>query len=174
MPPKAVALVGAVGLTTGWLLASLLSPPVAKLQALPERRPSQPATNDPPPAFSEQLHWRLQQPPLAPTSRRNPFVFGTRERSMRSKAGQPARDEAPAVEPPAADAVAGPPFWLSGIGVSHTPQGEVRTAVVSDGEYVHVVKTGATLGGYRVLEVTDGTVTLADAAGVQFVLRLRQ
>src|SRR4029078_12926060 len=43
MPPKTVALLGAVCLTTGWLLASMLTPPVAKLQSLPQSRTRRPS-----------------------------------------------------------------------------------------------------------------------------------
>ena len=67
MPPKTVAVLGAVCLTTGWLLASMLTPPVAKLQSLPERRTASAAAaaSDPPAAFTEQLHLKLQQAPAA-------------------------------------------------------------------------------------------------------------
>jgi hypothetical protein len=48
----------------------------------------------------------------------------------------------------------------------------VHTAVLSDGYTVHLVKAGDTLGGYRVVEVTESSVTLADADGAAYVLRL--
>jgi hypothetical protein len=177
MPPKTVALIGAVCLTAGWLLASLLAPPVAKLQALPERRaPRAENTPDAPQAFQEQLQLRLRQAPTAPVPRRNPFVFGSRDRS--SAPGEPAArdsssDRGP--EPAAGEApqTTSPLFALSGIGVTETPQGEVFTAVLSDGNTVHLVKAGHTVGGYTVLEVTENSITLADAAGAQHVLRMR-
>jgi hypothetical protein len=38
MAPKHVAFVGAICVTIGWLLASTLSPPVARVQSLPPQR----------------------------------------------------------------------------------------------------------------------------------------
>src|SRR5215210_9399281 len=57
MPPKTVALLGAVCLTTGWLMASMLTPPVAKLQSLTDRRNARPAAavHEQAAAFTEQL-----------------------------------------------------------------------------------------------------------------------
>jgi hypothetical protein len=48
----------------------------------------------------------------------------------------------------------------------------VHTAVLSDGYTVHLVKAGDTVGGYRVVEVTETSVTLAGADGAAYVLRL--
>jgi hypothetical protein len=48
----------------------------------------------------------------------------------------------------------------------------VHTAVLSDGSTVHLVKAGDTVGGYRVVEVTESSVTLADGDGAAYVLRL--
>ena len=62
-----------------------------------------------------------------------------------------------------------PPYTLSGVAVS----GDVRTAVLSDGATVHLVTAGQTVGGYSVVAVADDSVTLADAAGERFVIRLR-
>jgi hypothetical protein len=62
---------------------------------------------------------------------------------------------------------------LSGIGFTETAQGVVRTAVLSDGASVHLLKPGDTIRAYTVAEVTDSSVVLADAAGGRFVIRLR-
>ena len=65
--------------------------------------------------------------------------------------------------------VMAPPYRLSGVAIT----GDERTAVLSDGSTVHLVTAGQTVGGYSVVSVADDSVTLADAAGEQFVIRLR-
>ena len=171
MPPRTVALLGAFCLTTGWLLASMLAPPVARVQVLPERatvRPPGDAETRTPSV--EQLHLRLRQTPQPPTPRRNPFEFGTRQR-VSGTATQ--AYVAPPVQLPVAPPVVGPMFSLSGIGVSATPAGVVYTAVLSDGNTVHLVKTGDTIGGYTAIDVTESSLTLADSAGSRYLLRLK-
>src|SRR5262245_46745227 len=179
MPPKTDAVVGAVCLTTGWWLPSMLTPPVATLQTLPERRTARPSTvaAEPAAAFTEQLHWRLQQAPVAPVPRRNPFTFGNKPRASMSAAGQPAGSDAStgAVAPPleVAPVPTGPIYSLAGIGSTASADGVVLTAVLSDGNTVHLVNAGQTIGGYKVIAVTEDSVTLADPAGQQTILRLR-
>ena len=175
MPPKTVAVIGAFCLTTGWLLASLLTPPVAKSQALPERRDNpQPVSAQEIEPFVEPLRLRRSEAVIASTPRRNPFVFGNRTRPADSatRSSSPAAPSAP-IEPQAVAAPVGPIYWLSGIGVSETPQGIVRTAVLSDGTTVHLVKIGNTVGGYTVVEITDVSATIADGSGTRYSLRLR-
>ena len=174
MPPKTVALIGAACLTSGWLLASLLTPPVANVQSLPERRPNtRPVNAQDAEPFVEPLRLRRSAAVIAPSPRRNPFVFNTR---MRVNDDEPRVSPAAApllTEQPAAVAPVGPIYALSGIGVSETPQGVVRTAILSDGATVHLVKVGETVGGYTVVEITDVSATLADSAGTRSSLRLR-
>ena len=50
-----------------------------------------------------------------------------------------------------------PAFVLSGIGIS----GEVRTAVLTSGQDVHIVKVNDVIGAYTVVDISDSTVTLA-------------
>jgi hypothetical protein len=175
MPPKLVALIVAAALTTGWLLASIVSPPVAELQGLPDRverrAPSRATSSEAP--LTEQLHLKLRTAPAPPVPRRNPFVFGdatrrvdARESESPAAAGRPVFDHEPA------PVATGPSLRLSGIGSTKTESGAVRTAIVSDGTTVHLVKTGETVMGYAVIEITDDAVTLADAAG-RLVLRLK-
>jgi hypothetical protein len=169
MPPRTVAVVCAVSLTVGWLLASILTPPVARLQSLPERRAeATPTPIDSASAYAEQLALKQRAVPAPPQPRRNPFVFGARE-SRAVSPGRPVRSEAQLPPPQPV----GPPYRLSGIGFSETAEGVVRTAVVSDGTTVHLLKAGDTLSSYTVAEVTDTTVVLADATGARFVIRLR-
>jgi hypothetical protein len=175
MPPKTVAVIGAGCLTTGWLLAALLTPPVANVQALPERRPNpQPAITQEVEPFVEPLRLRRSEAVIASTPRRNPFAFGNRTRPAESetRTSSPPTPAA-AIEPQAVAAPVGPIYSLSGIGVSETSQGVVRTAVLSDGMTVHLVKVGETVGGYTVLEITDVSATLADGSGTRYSLRLR-
>ncbi len=171
MPPRTVALIGAVCLTTGWLLASVLTPPVARVQALPERAATPaPAAISLPPV--ERLQFRLSEAPPPPTPRRNPFEFGGRERvsTVPDVDAAPAR---PVMDAVAAPAIVGRQYSLAGIGTTTGPEGPVHTAVVSDGTAVHLVKQGDAVGGYTAVEVTAATITLADAAGVRHVLRLK-
>jgi hypothetical protein len=67
----------------------------------------------------------------------------------------------------------GPIFSLAGIGSTSSADGVLLTAVLSDGNTVHLVNAGQTLGGYTIVAVTEDSVTLADAQGLQTVLRLR-
>lgn len=54
-----------------------------------------------------------------------------------------------------------------------TANGPIHTAVLSDSHTVHLLNAGDLIGGYRVLEVNENSVTLADASGARYVLRLR-
>jgi hypothetical protein len=176
MPPKTVALFAVACLTTGWVLASVLTPPVAKSQALPDRRSAQPSgTSDViVSGFSEHLKLRLQSAPEPPTPRRNPFRFGTRERapepaSIGSRSSSPTAFASPRDVAPLP---VGPIYTLAGMAVTGTPEGTVRTAVLGDGRSVHLVKIGDAIGGYTVAEMTDTSVTLVDLAGARYVLTL--
>lgn len=181
MPLRTVTFIAALCLTTGWLLASVISPPVAELQTLPSRasaRPAPPATNESP--YAEQLQWRLGQAPGAPTPKRNPFVFGGRLRSAAPQAPRADVDATtgsatvvPSLPSDARPMNLGPPLRLLGIGSRVTPEGTVWTAVLSDGTKVHLAKAGDVISGYAVAEVSEDAVTLADAAGAQWKLRLK-
>lgn len=72
-----------------------------------------------------------------------------------------------------AAAPVGPGVSLLGIGVTSTADGDVRTAVLSDGTTVHLVKKGESVVGYAVTGVTDDSVTLTDRAGTPYHLRLK-
>jgi hypothetical protein len=164
-------LIGAACLSAGWLVASLVTPPVARLQSLPVRRAEAPsetrgATLDTPPVLRQPVV-TTSAPPVA---RRNPFVFGRAETtagaSSPSAAGDVTSGDVP--QEPMAPTVEAPPYRLSGIAIT----GDVRTAVLSDGTAVRLVQVGQTLGRYTVVAVTDNTVTLTDSGGAAFVLRL--
>jgi hypothetical protein len=171
MRPKLVALIAASSVSVGWLLASLLVPPVAKLQGLPARvepRPAPQADDDVTP-YTEQLHLKLQQAPLAPVPRRNPFVFAARSTPPRpSLAAAPSATEVAEVAVMPAPVLTGPRLRLTGVGST----GGVWTAVISDGTTVHLVKVGETVNGYAVVEIKQETVTIGDASGAQWTLRM--
>ena len=167
IPARTVAVIGAVCVTVGWLLAATLTPPVAQSQSLPERadKPPAAATDS---AYAEQLHFRLRQTPDPPMPRRNPFSFGQAPRPAPAPSvrAEPVADIALSAPAPLQ---VGPRFKLSGIGVT----GDVRTAVLAEGQTVHIVKPGDALAGYTVVAITDDSVTLAESSGLQHVLRLR-
>jgi hypothetical protein len=169
MQPRVVALISAVSLTIGWLLASVMTPPVARVQVLTDRAAIQPGNAEPLAPFTEQLQLRVRRAPQPPMPRRNPFAFAGRPRPSDVL---PPPSPAPGAAPITPAAV-GPTFSLSGIGVTETPSGFLHTAVLSDGNTVHLARAGDTVGGYRVVEVDDNSVTLADASGDRHVLRLK-
>ena len=74
---------------------------------------------------------------------------------------------------PIAPVVVGPTFTLSGVGVSDTARGPLYTAVLSDGNTVHLLKAGDTIGRYQVVEVNDHSVTLTDPSAARYVLQLK-
>jgi hypothetical protein len=168
LPGRTVAYIGAVCVTVGWLLASTLTPPVANVQSLPGRQPK-PTPVGEEPTLTERLQFRTERTTVAPTPKRNPFVFGERSRTA---ATQPTADDVGAQEPslPAtSQPVVGPVFSLAGIGIT----GETRTAILTDGQAVHILKVGDRIAGYEVVELTNNSVTLGEQSGLRYVLRLR-
>lgn len=97
-------------------------------------------------------------------ARRNPFSFGRRPQSAALVTQVPA----PGETLPTPSAPVGPAYSLSGIGIS----GETRTAVLTDGQAVHIVKPGDTIGAFHVVAVGPTSVTLLAASGEHYVLRL--
>lgn len=155
MPVKNVAFVGATCVIVGWLLASTLTPPIVRVQSRPQ--PPAPAADANEGArFAERLQLQLQlrDLPAAPERRRNPFAFASRERV--TPVPVTAEEIAPAAMPEATPLNPAPLFSLSGIGIS----GEVRTAVLTTGRDVHIVKVMDLVGGFTVAEISDDSVTL--------------
>jgi hypothetical protein len=164
MPLRSVALVAAICVTIGWLLASTLTPPVARVQSRPE--PTTPAAlADDVVPFTEQVQLRLHEIRPTPVGRRNPFVFATRERSISAEASQPQVVPIDAIEQEPRPIA--PAYVLAGIGIS----GDTRTAVLASGNDVHVVKPNDVVGGFTVTEITAHSVTLTRDAE-RHVLRL--
>lgn len=166
MPPRNIALVGALCVIAGWLLASTVAPPVARVQSRPVPR-EKPSDVQDPLTFTDQLQLRLSQPPPAPQGRRNPFVFAEQSRPSTAAPPPVASPTAP-LEPPAVSV--GPAYVLSGIGIS----GDDRTAILTTtGEDVHLLKLNDHIGGYRVAEIAEAAVTLVKG-DARIVLRFAQ
>ena len=171
MPPKTVALVGAVCLTTGWLLASMLAPPVAQLQIVARASRARGAATAarPDAAFTEQLHCGCEQAPDAADAAPQSVRVRQRVARRRGHRCSTAATDAPAdaVEPAPRRAGADRPVVLARpASASATPRRHVRTAVLSDGRPVHLVKAGDTRRRlYGDDRITDDSVTLADASG---------
>ena len=166
MSQRNVAFVGAVCVIVGWLIASTVSPPVARVQSRPPvRNPPAPAADDASPTPQVRLDARPSS--STPEGRRNPFVFAARA-TRETSPGAPAD---PPVEPELspASAATGPSFVLSGIGVS----GDTRTAVLTaTGADVLLVKVNDTIDGYTVTEISESSITLT-RDGETFVLRFK-
>jgi hypothetical protein len=112
----------------------------------------------------------LQNAPQPPAPGRNPFRFGQRARAAEPPHTGPAAAASEVPEAaPTTPVVTGPALSLSGIAVT----GDTRTAILAAGPAVHLVKIGDKVAGYDIVDVTDDSVTLVDAAGARFVLRLR-
>lgn len=158
---------GALALIFGWWLATAGGGPAAR------QRP--PHVSEPAPTvvrnhsqFTDRLRRGLRAAQAKPVTRRNPFLFAAERTPPRAEPAPPSYVPPVAVEPPA------PSMTLAGIGTSTTPEGIVRTAVISSRGQVWLVKPGDEVpGGLRVVSVGEDHVVLADAAGVETTLRLK-
>ena len=141
-------------LTVGWLLASTLTPPVARLQSLPERAQDRRHCRAES-TFTEQLHFRLRQAPDPPQPRRNPFVSGSRPAPWRRP--RPTREEPIATCGAAARRASDRSAVLV---VGH--RGHRRTCAPRCSPTARRCTRQAwrTVGGYTVVEITDDSVTL--------------
>jgi hypothetical protein len=160
---------GALALTIAWLFASVGEPPAAH-----DRTPQAPEAPTPTRTasqFSERLQRSLSAAPAAPRPHRNPFEYG----AGRGRPSAPAESEAPPPAPPPNVAPpAPPPMTLAGIGTSETPDGPVRTAVLSATGRVLLVQAGDELpSGLRVVRVEEDHVVLVDASGAEMKLYLK-
>lgn len=164
------AWLGALVLLGSWWLASSNAPPVARQLVPPlAERPAPPSPRAS--AFSERLKRGLQRAPSKPASRRNPFAFATDERrGAAASASTPLVEVAPApIAPPPR-----PLYVLAGIATTETPEGPVRTAVISTPTGILLLKIDeATPTGLRVVRIGEDHVVLADAEGNEATLRLK-
>ncbi|MEW6320763.1 MAG: hypothetical protein AB1635_06720 [Acidobacteriota bacterium] len=170
MHTRTAALLGVICLAIGWVVASVLSPPVATTQPRSARVQPQPRIDAPAP-FTERLQTRLQEAPPPPDTGRNPFLFGRRAPVPDSGARLVLNFTPTEPAPPAAED-AGPRLSLTGVATTQAETGVTRTAVLSDGRDVYLVAPGDPIGGYTVERVDETTVVLVDAAGRKATLRL--
>jgi hypothetical protein len=171
MPPRTIALIGAICVTLGWLMASVVTPPVARVQVLPERRsaPASAVTSiDAPTQYTEELQLRLRRMPDPPAPRRNPFAFS----SKRSTVSSSSSSIRPTDSAPAPVTIA-PGYTLAGIAARNGTNGTRYTAILSDGATVHLVNVGDAIGRYTVIAISDSDATLEDASGGRHIFRLR-
>lgn len=167
MPIRSVMVIAAVSVTIGWLLASTLSPPVASLQALPDRQPRVTTAAEGTPPYAESLRLRQRDAAVVPLLRRNPFSFAERRRAPGETSAVPEEPIA-LLAPMPAPPPSGPSLALAGIGAS----ADRLTAVVVVGDDVQIVEVGDTIAGYTVAEITERSVTLSAATGARLTLNL--
>lgn len=119
---------------------------------------------------ADRLRERVSAVRPRPVSR-NPFRFGVRRPATVARAPGISTDVPAAAPVPAAP----PPLSLAGIGEKATPQGHVRTAIISGTSELFLVREGETFAGrYRVLRVDSNAVLLRDEnAGSDITLSLR-
>jgi hypothetical protein len=172
--PRTVVLIGTISLSAGWMAGTMSSPATQEAPAQRRAGPhplGSPATSVAP--YTAQLRRKLDEQPRSPVPGRNPFVFGSRGAFS---APPMRRDERQASEPEPPPAPAPPPlpaFKLSGIAASEKDGAVVLTAIVIDNGSMVFVKAGDTLsGGHSVLRVEEKAIVIADAGGVEQVLRL--
>lgn len=175
MRPRTLVLIGALSLAAGWTAGTTSSP--ATQDAAAERRTGprpldvEPAKGGP---YTEQLRQKLKEHPRSPIPGRNPFVFGSRHAPPALV--RRAEMSAAAPEPDAGPALAASPFAmfrLSGVASTRKDGAVVLTAILIDNETMVLVKAGDRLsGGHSVLRIEEQAVVIADAAGVEQVIRL--
>ena len=141
-----------------WLAAAATS---GGRQAPPPFAPSSPAVDARGAALAREIS-RLDErlrPDAAPReSGRNLFSFARRNprQSAVSKSTPPSEDAPPTPTP-------APPLRLSGIGEDATPDGVVRTAIISGLDQLFLAKEGEDVTGrYHVLRISSDVVELTD------------
>lgn len=175
MSRSSLALIGATLLLAGWMLASTLSPPVARSQPGPVRgaRPAPPSV---PVLDVGAVRWPPPRRLPPPRPARNPFAFS---RAPAPAAAEPAGGPdlpavVPAGEPATPVAAARRDIYLAGIAGSTVGGVRVLTAVLSDGRDLWLLVAGEALPDGRIVtRVDEDAVVLTDARGVAHVLRLR-
>ena len=176
MQPRMVALIAALSLGSGWLVSNVVSQNTQPPASAAPRTSSGPrplGSQDPPAPYTQQLRLKMQEQPRSPAPGRNPFVFGPRRSSppaaSRTEASAPPEVEAPPM--PIAPQLR---FDLSGIAMNREGDAQVFTAIVNDNGNLVFVKAGDALSnGYSVVRVDETSVVIADAAGVERLLRLK-
>lgn len=160
-------LTSALLLGGGVLLASYISAPAAPTPEPPRVSTAAMAEIDALAPFAddvaqetERLRARLTAMPAVPVARRDPFNFGAGRRLDRPARTVPApRPETPAVE--AAPAIVWPALVAVLTDGGETP---VFTGVLGVGDGIEMVRKDATLGGFRIGDITSTSVELIHVA----------
>ena len=163
MQPRNVAFVGAICVTIGWLVASTVTPPVARVQTRPPER-AKPADELDAIAFTARVQLEQRELPPPPQGRRNPFAFATRTPVGEDAVPMTPRDVAPPSDAPVMPT--GPAYLVAGIAIT----GDKTSAVLSTGADVHIVTVNDVIGAYPVVEITESSVTLANGSD-RYILR---
>ena len=171
--PRTVVLIVAISLALGWLVGNTSSP--APQEPSAPRRTSGPRPLGAPAApvapYTAQLRQRLDEHPRSPTPGRNPFMFGSRRAYAPPISRAEAKETEPESRPMPAPAVLSA-FKLSGIAATEKDGAVVLTAIVIDNGSMIFAKAGDKLsGGHSVVRVEEKAIVIADAAGVEQVLR---
>ncbi|MGE3276137.1 MAG: hypothetical protein AB7O67_13570 [Vicinamibacterales bacterium] len=178
MTPRLVLLIGALCLSAGWLLGSVVAPPGAAGQEPAVATGPRPIgrSDAPAPPLAERLKLRLADAPPEPLPDRNPFRFGP-ARPRAEAPGPPAAtgnsEEAPPLPlfPPPPPA---PRYVLSGMAANGEGEGRVLTAIIRDATGLHFMTEGQRLpDGATVTAVTESTVSLVLPDGGTMTLSLR-
>ena len=120
-------------------------------------------------AQADRLRARLAEVTAYRQPARDAFRFGPPPRRV-EEAPRPLALEAP---PPAVAAPARPPYALAGMATTTENGAAQRTAILSSLQGVSLVKEGDTLEtGFRVMSITDDSVTLESSDGTQTTLLL--
>lgn len=154
------------GLLAGWLAVTPQNAAPARVAATAVDRPAvvRELMSDDLNAREGNLRRHRGAVPLGPTSR-NPFRFGAKPANDAHQ--QPASE---AVSTAASGPVPRPELSLSlsGIAERRTPQGRVRTAIISGDGQLYLVTDGESVGGrYTVVTVDPEAVVLRDETGAE-------
>jgi hypothetical protein len=156
---RATTYVGIASVLSAWLAGAgglSVSPEITQPRPRPIDVATQDLANDVQTQASR-LRTRLSAAPAPREPIRNPFAFASREVPRPARAGT-------AVPQPADLNPPEPPLTLAGLAERETPDGVVRTALItSDSDELFMLVEGDTLGGrYRVKTIAAETVELTD------------
>lgn len=165
-----VVFAGAVLVST-YILAPAAAPPhlpvvpASDLAAIAQAKPIVDAVD----AQVDRLRERLTNPPAYPPPIRDPFRFGARAEPSRPKAATPALTERAVVVPPQPALPK-----LVAIATSVIDGVLVRTAVLSVGDDLQMVKTGETYQNFSIRSVgIDGVEIVEPESGKTFKISLQ-
>ena len=166
--PTLKTLLAGGGLVATWLAVtpSDTTAPKAGVTTVERARPGGALLADDLAAEEAKLRRHDNLPPRPST--RNPFRFGAKQTA--ATLSHPGTAAAP-LAPTEAAQPAQPSLSLSGIAERKTPQGPVRTAIISGEGQLYLVTEGEMVAGrYRVMTVESDAVTLGDERGAEIRL----